>query len=157
MSDRDADPTRFVADADVLAADVFLDGDARHVLDEVRRHSWLTLVASDRLLADAEAVIATLGDATLAAEWRECIDEECVTVEQPPGDHPGLASAYAGGAAHLLTYDNDLTSVSANLGLQPRTAVSIRPPEAFGRLFDAASLYESVFDDDYPGPDRQLE
>lgn len=157
MSDRDADPTRIVADADVLAADVFLDGPARAVLDEVRRHSWLTLVASERLLADAEAVIAALGDETLADEWRECIERECVTVEQPAGDHPGLAAAYVGGAAHLLTYDEDLTSVSANLGLQSRTAVSIRPPDAFVRLFDAASLYESVFEDAYPGPDRDVE
>lgn len=156
MSDRGSDSTRIVADADVLAADVFLDGDARDVLDEVRRHSWLTLVASDRLLADAESVIAALGDATLAAEWRDCIDRECVTVEQSPGDHPGLASAYVGDAAHLLSYDEELTSASANLGLQSRTAMSIRPPDAFARLFDPASLYESVFDDAYPGPDRQV-
>jgi hypothetical protein len=29
----------------------------------------------------------------------------------------------------------------------------VRPPDAFARLFDAASLYEAEFDDDYPGPD----
>ncbi|MFW5952463.1 MAG: DUF7384 family protein, partial [Gemmatimonadota bacterium] len=65
-----------------------------------------------------------------------------------------LASAYHGGAAHLLTFDEDLTSARTNLSIQSSTALSIRQPAAFARLFDAAGLYESLHDDAYPGPDR---
>jgi len=32
--------------------------------------------------------------------------------------------------------------------------VSIRTPDAFASLFDAAALYEAAHDDHYPGPDR---
>jgi hypothetical protein len=35
----DADPTRVVADADVLAADLLVGGVARDALDHVRAHS----------------------------------------------------------------------------------------------------------------------
>jgi len=148
------DPTRVVADADVLAADMLVGGDARTALDHVRRHSWLTLVASDALLDDAEAVVAELTERSLSADWRARIDAECVTVEHPDGDHPGLASAYRGGAAHLLSYDERLRSAKAGLSLQPHANLSVRPPDAFARLFDAASLYEAVEGEAYPGPDR---
>jgi predicted nucleic acid-binding protein len=150
----EVDPTRVVADADVLAADLLVGGDAREALDSVRAHSWMTLVASDPLLDDAEAVLADLADASLAADWRERVDRERETVDHPGGDHPGLASAYRGGAAHLLTYDEDLNSAGANLSLQPHMQVSVRTPEAFGSLFDPAALYEATHDDPYAGPDR---
>ncbi len=150
----DADPTRVVAGADVLAADLLVGGGAREALDRVREHSWMTLVASDRLLADAEAVVATLADSDLAAAWRTRIESERAAVEHPAGDHPGLASAYRGGAAHLLTYDEGLGSVATNLSVQPHLQLSIRPPDAFGLLFDPASLYESTHEGTYPGPDR---
>jgi len=149
-----ADPTAVVADADVLAADLLVGGAAREALDHVRSHSWLTLVASDPLLDDAEAVIAAIADPALAAEWRDRIDETVLTVEQTAGDHPALASAYEGAAAHLLTFDEGLGSAQANLTLQDHLAVSVRTPDAFARLFDAASLYEAEFEGDYPGPDR---
>jgi predicted nucleic acid-binding protein len=152
-----ANPTRVVADADVLAADLLVGGPAREALGHVRRHSWVELLASDALLDDATAVIATLADENLAGDWRALVERERVAVSHPPGDHPGLASAYRGDAAHLLTFDPDLASAGANLSVQPYAALSIRTPDAFARLFDPASLYESRHDGPYPGPDRNLD
>ncbi len=149
-----ADPTRLVADADVLAADLLVGGDARAALDLVRSHSWLTLLASDALLDDAEAVIADLADEHLAADWREAIDDLREPVSHVAGDHPGLASAAEGNAAHLLSVDDTLTGAKTHAALQPHVALSIRPPAAFVALFDPASLYEATHDGAYPGPDR---
>lgn len=147
------DPTRIVADADVLAADVFLDGDARTAMDAVRAHAWLDLVVSDPLLDDAEAIIAALGDARLADDWRTIIESRCRTVDHPDGDHPGIASAYAAGAAHLLTLDDRLTSPEAGVAIRQAMPMSARTPSAFVKVFDPGALYEATFDDDYPGPD----
>jgi hypothetical protein len=154
MADVEASPARIVADADVLAADLFVDGDARRALDYVREHSWLTLVASDYLLDDAEAIVESLGDADLAAEWREKIEQLREPVDHPAGDHPGLGSAYRGGAMHLLSFDERLGSVQAGANLKGRVSLSVRHPKAFATLFDADSLYREVVGDDYPGPDR---
>ncbi|WP_267640923.1 DUF7384 family protein [Haloarchaeobius amylolyticus] len=145
--------TRVVADADVLAADLLCGGPSREALDHVRAHSWMTLVASEPLLDDAEVVIAELADAELAAAWRERVEEAAELVEHPPQDHPGLASAYRGEAAHLLSYDRDLGSAKAGAGMNRHMSLSVRPPDAFARLFDPASLYEAVVGDEYPGPD----
>ncbi|MEF8812697.1 MAG: hypothetical protein V5A55_02635 [Halovenus sp.] len=150
----DADPTRVVADADVLAADLLVGDAARNALDHIRRHSWIDLVASDPLLDDAEAVVVDLADTGLAADWRERADAECVCVEHPVDDHPALASAYRGEAAHLLSFDERLTSAAGNRSVQPHMALSVRQPDAFARLFDPESLYEAQFDGPYPGPDR---
>jgi predicted nucleic acid-binding protein len=150
----ETNPARVVADADVLAADLLVGGAAREALDHVRRHSWVELVASDSLLADAEAVIDACADADLAADWCAKIESERVAVDHPPEDQPALASAYRGNAAHLLTFDEQLTSASANQTLGQRLTVSVRPPDAFAALFDPESLYESLHDDAYPGPDR---
>ncbi len=149
-----SDPTRVVADADVLAADLLVGGAAREALDRVRGHSWVTLVASDALLSDAEATIAALADEELASDWRDRIGGEREAVDHPEGDHPGLASAYRGDAAHLLSYDDSLRSAEAGLSIQPHADLSVRPPDAFARLFDAASLYDATHDGEYPGPDR---
>ncbi|PSQ17582.1 hypothetical protein BRD00_07075 [Halobacteriales archaeon QS_8_69_26] len=143
-----------VADADVLAADLLVGGPARAALDRVREHSWMNLVASDPLLADAEAVVAGLADAALGADWRARAGRERVRVEHPAGDHPGLASAYRGGAAHLFTFDEGLASVRTGLSVQPYAGLSVRHPDAFATVFDAAGLYRTVAQGDYPGPDR---
>jgi predicted nucleic acid-binding protein len=147
-------PGRVVADADVLAADLLIGGPARAALDHVRAHSWIDLVASDQLLADAVTVIAELATEDLATDWRERIEAERVRVDHPEGDHPALASAYQSGAGHLLTYDERLRSPTTGLTLQPHANCSIRPPDAFARLFDPAGLYELVVGGAYPGPDR---
>lgn len=149
----EASPARLVADADVLAADLLVGGDARAALDHVRRHSWLTLLASEQLLDDTEAVVAELADSELAAAHRERLEAVCERVEHPEGDHPGLATAYRGGAAHLLSYDDSLRSARTGLSIQPHADLSIRPPDAFARLFDPASLYDVVVGGEYPGPD----
>lgn len=148
-----SEPVRIAADADVLAADLLVDGDARAALDHLRRHSWLSLVATEQLLGDAEAVIAALADEALAADWRERVERRCHLVEQPPDDHPGLAAAYNGDAEHLLTYDDGLASARTNQALQSHAALSIRSPDSFARLFDPAPLYEDRFGEPYPGPD----
>jgi len=150
----DPDPTRVVADADVLAADLLSGGAAREALDGVRAHSWVDLVASDPLLDDAKAVIGTLADGALAADWRDRVEHERVRVEHADGDHPALASASEGNAAHVLSFDEGLTSAGANLSLQPYVQVSVRTPAAFSTLFDPASLYGAVEGGEYPGPDR---
>jgi len=150
----DPSPGRVVADADALAADLLAGGHAREALDALRRHSWTALVASDALLDDAEAVIATLADADLAADWRERVEAWRERVAQPPGDHPALASAYRGGAMHVLSLDDRLTAAGTVAGLNERFPVSVREPRAFAALFDAASLYPEVEGGEYPGPDR---
>ena len=147
------DPASFVADADVLAADLLVGGPARDALDLARAHDWVTVVASDPLLADAAAVIATTADTDLAEAWRERAVDMVEPVSHPPGDHPGLASAFAGNAAHLLSHDAELVSPRSNVALQGRVDVSIRTPEAFVGLFDPASMYETVVGGAYPGPD----
>lgn len=153
MTDR-PHPARVVADADVLAADLLVGGAARSALDHVRRHDWVALVASDALLADAAAVIADLADDDLADDWLRTIDPERVRVDHPEGDHPGLASAYRGEAAHLLSFDESLTAASAGVSLNQHVPVSVRTPDAFASLFDPESLYETVANGEYPGPNR---
>jgi predicted nucleic acid-binding protein len=148
------DATRVVADADVLAADVLVGGDSRDALDRIRSHSWIDLVASDPLLADAEAVIARLADAALATDWRARVERERIAVEHPDGDHPGLASAYQGEAAHLLTLDPTLSGAAAGVALQDHVSVSVREPAAFLAVFDPERLYPSAVGGEYPGPDR---
>ncbi|WP_336036139.1 DUF7384 family protein [Halobacterium yunchengense] len=150
----DVDPARVVADADVLAADLFVDGDARAALDHVRRHSWVDLAVSGHLLDDAEAVAAALGDAALAADWRETLEAEAVVVDHPAGDQPALATAQASGAAHVLAYDETLRSARTAAELSGRVDVSVKAPDAFARLFDPEALYAAVVGGDYPGPDR---
>ena len=147
-------PARVVADADVLAADLLRGGDAREALDHCRRHSWVQLVATDELLDDAEAVIADLGDGALAADWRAKVEPWRVRVEQRRGDHPALASAHAGEAAHLLSFDERLRSAKAGATLRKYVDVSVKHPRAFARLFDPERLYPAILDGEYPGPDR---
>jgi predicted nucleic acid-binding protein len=151
----ETNPARIVADADVLAADLLAGGSAREAMDEVRSHSWVELVASDPLLADAEAVIAEVADPDLAAAWREEIEDLRVAVEHPEGDHPALASAYQGQAAHVLSYDENLRGAKASATLGSRLNVSMKTPEGFAALFDAESLYEAVEGGEYPGPDER--
>jgi hypothetical protein len=120
----------------------------------VRGHSWIDLLASDPLLADAEQVIARLADDALATAWRARIERERVAVEHPDGDHPGLASAYRGGAAHLLSLDATLSGADAGVALRGRVSVSVREPTAFLAVFDPAKLYPTAVGGTYPGPDR---
>ena len=147
-------PARFVADADVLAADLLVGGPAREALDVARAHDWVRLVASDPLLDDAEAVIADCADAALAADWREQIEALREPVDHPEGDHPALASAYNGEAPHLLTFDEGLQSVQAGVALRKHVDVSVREPRAFVSLFDPEAMYEVAVGGAYPGPDR---
>jgi hypothetical protein len=150
----DPSPARVVADADVLAADLVGVESARAALDALREHSWTTLVASDPLVADATAVLETVTDPALAADWRRRLLAWREPVAHPAGDHPALASAYRGGAMHLLSFDDRLTGPRTGAHLQGRIPLSVRQPAAFAALFDADSLYREVVGGEYPGPDR---
>ncbi|PAU82797.1 hypothetical protein CK500_11730 [Halorubrum salipaludis] len=152
--DPEPSPARVVADADVLAADLLVGGAAREALDALRSHAWTTLVASDPLLDDAEAVIAALADEGLAADWRDAVAAWREPVAQPPGDHPALASAYRGGAMQVVSFDPSLTGPRAAAGLRDRMAVSVREPRAFATVFSPAGLYPEAVGGEYPGPDR---
>ena len=152
--DRDPSPARVVADADALAADLLVGGAAREALDLLRSHAWTTLVASDALLDDAEAVIAALTDDGLAADWRDAVEAWREPARQPAGDHPALASAYRGGAMQVVSLDPSLTGAQAAAGLRDRMAVSVREPRAFATVFSPAGLYPEAVGGEYPGPDR---
>ncbi|QAU13924.1 hypothetical protein EKH57_15035 [Halorubrum sp. BOL3-1] len=147
-------PARVVVDADALAADLLVGGATRGALDSLRSHAWTTLVASDRLLDDAEAVIASISDPDVAAEWRTAVAAWREPVAQPPGDHPALASAYRGGAMQVVSLDPSLTGPGAAAGLRDRLPVSVREPRAFATVFDPAKLYPEAVGGEYPGPDR---
>ncbi len=150
----DASPARVAADAGVLAADLLVGGAARDALDHLRGHSWTTLVASDALLADAEAVVASLADANLARDWHDRVAAWREPVTHPPGDHPALASAYHGGAMQVISLDPSLTGPGAAAGLRDRMPVSVREPRAFATVFSPERLYPEVVGGEYPGPDR---
>ena len=168
------DPTRVVADADVLAADLLCAGPAdatdpttlggesdgaaaRAALDALRTHSWTMLVATDPLLDDAEHVVASLADPSLAAAWRARVEEWATVVDPAVDGHPALVAAHAGPAAHVLTFEPSLASAGAGANLRAHLDVSVRHPRAFIQVFDAAALWAAVHDaapGDYPGPDR---
>lgn len=149
----DPEPTRIVADADVLAADVLCDGRCRAAMDVIRAHSWLELVATETLLDDAFAVVETLSDKELATDWRKEIEELATIVDQPEGDHPALAAAYRGDAMHVLSLDERLRSAKAGAKLKGTLEVSIRSPDAFLAVVDPRTIYELAFEGPYPGPD----
>lgn len=143
-----------VADADVLAADLLVGDPARAALDVIRAHSWLDLIASDRLLADGRAVIETLADPSLAAAWQRRIEREATLVEPTLAGHPALTAAAAGEAATVLSFDETLRSAQAGAAIRPRVATSVKSPDAFRRLVDPSDLYETLTGEPYPGPDR---
>lgn len=153
--DHEPDPARLVADAGVLAADLLVDGASRAVLDVVRSHSWLELVATEALLDEAAAVVRSLADRSLADDWRTQVDDLAVVVDQPPGDRPALAAAYRGNAAGIVTLDERLRSAEAGANLRGLFEVSVRSPDAFLAVVDPAVLYELAFDGPYPGPDAE--
>jgi hypothetical protein len=148
------DPAALAADADVLAADLFVDGDARAAMDVVRAHDWVTLVASEPLLNDAEAVVRSLGGDALASDWRQRVESLASLVDHPAGDHPALSAAVRGDAAHVLSLDESLQSADTAAALAGRVDVSVKSPAAFARLFDPENLYPAVVGGEYPGPDR---
>ena len=153
----DADPlARVVADADVLAASLLVGGQSREAVDRLARHDWTQLIASEPLLSDAETVIAAHADPGLAADWRARIEELVSPVGHPEGDHPALASARSGDARHVLSLGERLRSVGAGTAIRREANVetSVRSPDAFVRLFDPADIYETIYGDTYPGPDR---
>lgn len=146
-------PARVVADADVLVADILVGEHARDAIDCVRRHSWMVLVATPTLLDDAAAIIGELADDRLATEWRELVGSTCLLVDQRAGDHPALAAAHNGNAAHILSFDEELGSPRAGAALRRYVETSVKRPEAFATLFDPEGLYPEVEGGEYPGPD----
>jgi hypothetical protein len=161
MGDRDstdADPrlARIVADADVLAADLLVGGAARAALDHWRRHSWVNLVVTERLLDDAAAVVTALAHGTLAADWRTLLEARATVVDADTGvaGHPALVAAVSGEAVHVLSFDDGLRNARAGAALQPYVDASVKAPDGFARLFDPAAVYAAAVGGEYPGPDR---
>lgn len=154
MSNSDPSPARVVADADVLAADLLVGGASRRALDMLRSHSWTTLIASDPLLTDTVKTITRIHSEELATAWRDRVERWREPVEHPAGDHPALASAYRGGAMHVLSLDPSVTTADAATQFRDQFPVSVREPAAFAAIFDPERLYPSVVGDEYPGPDR---
>lgn len=150
----DPDPTRVVADVDVLVADLLVGGAARDALDLVRAHSWLVLVGTEALLDESEAVIAELTDDSLARDWRERIDAEIEYVTPEARGHPAFVAAHASSAATILSLDEQLQSASVGAAIRSRLTTSIKSPDAFSSMVDPASLYEAIFEEPYPGADR---
>jgi hypothetical protein len=151
-------PTSIVVDSDVLVAD-FLCGsesNARQAVEILWTHSWMTLFASDPLLTDAEAVIATVTTDQLAREWRSHMTDWCSIVTHPSADHPALSTAYRGGAMHILSFDDRLQSAQAGASLRGQFPVSVRDPAAYAAIFSPERLYSATVSetDTYPGPDR---
>lgn len=147
------DPTRFVADVDVLVADVFVNGKARQSLDHLRANSWLQVYTSTSLIDETVAVITALADADLATTWQTQFRRLATIVDHPERDHPALGTAYAARAAHLLTYDERLRTPQTGVAMRRAMPISIRDPAAFIEIFDAAALYEATFGEAYDGPD----
>lgn len=145
------DPARVVVDADVLVADVFVDGSAREALDLLRDHSWLTLVLTEQLIADAVSVIASLADSALAETWEAVIRSEAEIVQPRLSGHPALTAAAGGNAASVLSLDERLLTPTAGAAIRPRLPTSVKSPDAFVTTVDPASLYEALEGGEYTG------
>lgn len=145
---------RVVADADVLAADLFLDKSARSALDLIRSHSWITLITSDTLIDQTTSLIEQLSSVTLAKKWVHKIQQHSTTIDHPATDHPALATAIRGNAAHVLSHDPELTSAKTGAVLQSHGSTSVKHPKAFVQIFDPKTAYEHINGTDYPGPDH---
>ena len=105
-------------------------------------------------LSEVSWTDADAADADLAAGWGARAADAREPVAHPPGDHPALASAYRGGAMHLLTFDERLRSADAGAAIRGHVETSVKHPRGFAALFDPASLYDAVVGGSYPGPDR---
>lgn len=134
------DPTRVVADADVLAADLLVGGGARAALDLLRASGPLTIVLTERLLADAHAVIATLAEPELADDWEARIRRDANVVSPTVAGHPALAAAATAGAASVLSLDDELRSPAAGVALRSRVATSVKSPDAFVSLVERSGF-----------------
>lgn len=154
MGDTPPTPTAIVADIDVLAADLFIDGPSRAAMDLIRSHSWMTLVATTDLLDQAAALIESLATPALATDWRKrCV--EIATIVEPAGSgQEALVAAHAGNAATVLSLDPAAQSARAGTAIRKAVETSIKSPDAFVTMTDPQSLYQTCFDAPYPGPDR---
>jgi predicted nucleic acid-binding protein len=146
-------PVTIVPDADVLAADLFGVGAARKALDPFRSHQWLQVYSSPVILSDADALISYFGDELLASAWKHRARDWVHLENHHEDDHPALACAYRSGAQHILSLDQQLLSAGAGAHLGRKLSISVREPEAFANLFEPASFYALVHDDEYCGPD----
>lgn len=139
MTDR-PDPMRVVADVDVLAADVFLDGSARAAVSLIRESPDLTLVVTDDLLTEARDLIADFTDDSVAAAWERCARTDFHVVDPSSSGHPALVAAEAGDAATVLTHDEQFQTASAGVAIRTYVETSVKSPEAFVALVERSSF-----------------
>lgn len=136
------DPTRVVADADVLAADLLVDGDARVALNRIRDSETLTLVVTEGLLSDARGIVADLGDPSLATDWERRARADFSLVEPTLSGHPALVAAEAGNAATLLSHDERLQGAAAGVAIRQHVDTSVKSPGAFVSLLERTGFDE---------------
>ncbi len=153
MSEEPPDPTRVVVDADVLAVDLLVGGEAREALDLLRAHSWLTMVLSEQLVSDAASVIEAHTDDRLAGDWQDRIMQDATIVVPTVSGHPAIAAAATGNAASVLSFHKGLRSTAAGQTIRQHVATSVKSPDAFCKQLDPERLYEAISDEPYPGPD----
>ena len=136
------DPMRIVADVDVLAADLLVDGTAREAMSMIRESATLSAVCSEELLSESREIIATLGDPTLAAAWERRARADFDIVEMRGDGHGALLTAAAGRAGTVLSHDEALQSVAAGVAIREHIETSVKSPDAFVSLVDP-SRFES--------------
>ncbi len=134
------DPTCIVADVDVLAADLFIDGFAREALSMIRETPALSLVLTDTLIDQTVAVIEHFGDTELADTWEHRVRTDFETVEPVLAGHPGLVAAAAASAGTLLSHDERLQRARAGVAIRARVATSVKSPRAFVSIVDPSTL-----------------
>jgi predicted nucleic acid-binding protein len=127
---------RVVADSDVLVMDIMAECSSRKAMGIVRSVGEIELIASKELLDEAETVICLLSSKELSKKWRDRMEMDCEIVDQIEGDNSALSSAYLGGAQHIISCDDRLTSSKAGVIIKDRFEVSIKRPHAFVNLFD---------------------
>ena len=107
----------------------------------LREHPPFALVTTDRVLADARAVIGTLSADRLAADWEERIRTEAEVLGPAPAGHPAIAAAAAGDAATVLSLDPRLQSAKAGAAIRSQVATSVKSPAAFVALVDPDTFF----------------
>lgn len=146
------DPTRVVADTDVLAADLLVGGSAREAIDMIRTHDFLSLITTDTILLETHRIIETLTEKGLADDWLSRARRDFPVVEPDGSGQPAIEAAAASNAATVLSLEERLLSTQAGLTIRDHVATSVRSPRAFVAMVDPAALkvaLEEVNDTDY--------
>lgn len=142
------DPTRIVADSDVLAADLLVGGSARKALDMIRTHEFLSLITTDTILLETQRIIEALADADLAEDWGSRARVEFTVIKPSGGGHPAFEAAATSNAATVLSLDERLQSMRAGVAIRDHVATSVKSPQAFVAMVDPKALKIAIEESD---------